>query len=253
MTTREGGHYDLWFYDISRGTRTRLTFEESSEQIFNPIWTPDSSRVTFRSLRERPLNLFWIPSDFTGKEERLTASVNLQLPNSWSPNGKVLAFSERSHGTGWDIWMLPVGEERKPWSFLQGPYHEAGAMFSPDGRWVAYVSNESGRSQVYVRPFRGPGGKVLISTDGGYYPRWASDGTELFYRSGNQMLAVEVATKPTFRAHKPRVLFEGQYSRDYDVDSDGQRLMVKEGRSAPTQLNVVLNWFDELNRLAPAN
>ncbi len=132
-------------------------------------------------------------------------------------------------------------------------------MFSPDGHFLAYVSDESGRREVYVQPYPGPGGKLTISTDGGQEPVWSADGRELFYRNGNQMLAVAIRTEPTFSAGKPRLLFEGNYQLDavghpfYDVSPDGQRfLMVRpKGGGAPTQLYVVLNWGEELKRLAP--
>jgi len=135
-------------------------------------------------------------------------------------------------------------------------------MFSPDGRWLAYASDESGRQEIYVRPFPGPGGKSQISTEGGTEPVWARNGQELFYRNGDKMMAAAVETKPVFAAAKPKLLFEGHYETavfvfepNYDAASDGKRfLMVKasEQESALTQLNVVLNWSDELRRLVPA-
>jgi serine/threonine-protein kinase len=134
--------------------------------------------------------------------------------------------------------------------------------FSPDGRWLAYVSNESGRYEIYVQPYPGPGGKWQISTEGGTEPAWNYNGRELFYRCGNKMMAADIATQPSFAAGKPRMLFEGPYERspatspNYDVSPDGQRfLMLKSaetGESAPTQINVVLNWFEELKRRVPA-
>ena len=146
--------------------------------------------------------------------------------------------------------------------FLRTPFAEGGAKFSPDGRWLAYVSDESGRAEVYVQPYPGPGGKWQISIEGGTEPIWNRNGRELFYRSGTKMMAVETTTQPSFSAGKPRVLFEGQYvlavfpgmDLTYDVSADGQRfLMVKETGQAtsPTQINVVLNWFEELKRRVP--
>ena len=135
-------------------------------------------------------------------------------------------------------------------------------MFSPDGRWLAYVSNESGRYEIYVQPFPGPGGKRQISTGGGIQPIWARNGQELFYRNGNRMMAVEITTDPTFSPGTPSLLFEGNYLSGiaflpyYDITPDGQRfVMIQEGwtDSAPTQINVVLNWFEELKRRLPSN
>jgi hypothetical protein len=157
--------------------------------------------------------------------------------------------------------MLGLPGDRKPRPFLQTPANEGGPIFSPDDHWLAYVSDESGRQEIYVRPFPGPGGKIPISTDGGTEPMWARNGRELFYRNGDKMMATAVETNPVFAAGKPKLLFEGHYETgigafepDYDVSPDGQRfLMIKasEQESAPTQLNVVLNWSDELRRLAP--
>jgi len=158
--------------------------------------------------------------------------------------------------------VLNLKGERKPQPFLQTPANESGGMFSPDGRWLAYESDESARWEVYVQPFPGPGGKVQISTEGGVEPVWARNGRELFYRNGDKMMVAAVETKPTFAAAKPKLLFERHYEAstppvlaNYDVSLDGQRfLMIKAGEqeSSETQLHVVLNWSDELSRLAPA-
>jgi len=173
----------------------------------------------------------------------------------------VLAFSQVDPTTGSDICVLNLKGERKSRPFLQTPANESGGMFSPDGRWLAYQSDESGRWEVYVRPYPGPGGKVQISTEGGTEPMWARNGRELFYRNGDKMMASAVQIKPTFAAAKPKLLFVRHYEAtpqsflaNYDVSPDGQRfLMIKasEQESAATQINVVLNWSDELRRLAP--
>jgi eukaryotic-like serine/threonine-protein kinase len=179
---------------------------------------------------------------------------------SWSPDGQLLAFMENNPTTGYDIWVLRLSD-RKAQPFLRTPFNESVPRFSPDGRWLTYVSNESGRYEIYVQPYPGPGGKWQISTEGGTEPTWNSNGRELFYRSGDKMMAVDIATQPSFAAGKPRVLFEGRYvptpatSPNYDVSPDGQRfLMLKPNEqeaSAPTQINVVLNWFEELKRRVP--
>jgi Tol biopolymer transport system component len=160
-----------------------------------------------------------------------------------------------------DIWVVPLQGERKPSPFLQTPFTEGAPMFSPDGRWIAYSSNESGQVEIYVQPFPGPGGKWLISIGGGAAPVWARNGRELFYRNGNKMMAVDIQTQPAFKAGNPRMLFDrpgyaiGGPRADYDVSPDGQRfLMIKESElqeTALTQINIVLNWFEELNRRVP--
>ncbi len=153
--------------------------------------------------------------------------------------------------------------ERKPQSILQTQFNELAPVFSPDGRWLAYLSDESGRNEIYVRPFpKVEEGKWQISTDGGGEPRWAPNGRELFYRtgSGGQMMAVDITTEPTFRAGSPRLLFEGSYQSGdvggafYDVTPDGQRFVMVQAQQQGTganQINVVLNWFEELKRLVP--
>jgi hypothetical protein len=189
------------------------------------------------------------------------ASENDLVPGSWSPDGQVIAFSEPDMTAGWDIWVQMVKGEHQPQPFLQTPSNEGGPMFSPDGHWLAYQSDESGQQEIYVRPFPGPGGKVPISTEGGVEPVWARNGRELFYRNGDKMMVAAFETKPTFAPAKPRLVFEGHYETglfsfhpNYDVSPDGQRfLMIKasEQESAATQINVVVNWSEELKRLVP--
>ncbi|MGH9253326.1 MAG: TolB family protein [Vicinamibacterales bacterium] len=157
--------------------------------------------------------------------------------------------------------MVSLQGERNPKPFIQTPFTESAPRFSPDGHWLAYTSNESGRPGVYVQPFPGPGGKWLISTDGGAEPIWSRNRRELFYRNGDKMMAVGVETEPTFKAATPRMLFErcgyGTGSRNYDVAPDGQRfLMLKqpaEETATPPQIVVVKHWVEELKRLVPTN
>jgi eukaryotic-like serine/threonine-protein kinase len=257
----------IWLYDLSRETTTRFTFEGNYN--LNPIWTPDGKRIAFESNKEGPPDLFWQLADGSGGLERLNTSENIQVPKSWSPDGQLLAFLEVNPTTGFDIWMLRMGDAspgsgqvRKAQPFLRTPFNETLARFSPDGRWLAYISDESGRYEVYVRPYPGPGGKSQISRDGGTEPVWNRNGRELFYRNGNKMMAVEIAIQPGFTAGTPRMLFEGPYEPppvplpNYDVSPDGQRfLMIKpseQEQAAPTQINVVLNWFEELKRRVPS-
>jgi eukaryotic-like serine/threonine-protein kinase len=251
----------IWLYDLSREALTRLTFEGSSNQA--PSWTPDGKRIAFQSNKEGPLNIFWQLADGSGGLERLTTNEDTQIPGSWSPDGQLLAFIQLfSGGTEKEneIWVLRLND-RKTQPFLQTQSNAYVLRFSPDGHWLAYVSNESERFEVYVQPYPGPGGRWQISTEGGREPVWNPNGRELFYRSGNKVMAVEIATQPSFSAGKPRMLFEGRYvlgqaiTTNYDVSPDGQRfLMVKpaeQEQAPPTQINVVLNWFEELKRRVP--
>jgi len=256
----------IWLYDLSRETLTRSTFEGT--QNYNPLWTPDGKRIAFESNRAGPINIFWPLADGSGGFERLTTSEYLNAPMSWSPDGRLLNFIGIDPTTGVDIWVLRMGDPpagsgqvRKAQLFLQTPFNENTSRFSPDGRWMAYISDESGRNEVYVQPYPGPGGKWQISTEGGTEPVWNPNGRELFYRSGDRMMAVDIVTQPGFVAGRPRMLFEKRYEAapapivNYDVSPDGQRfLMIKpvdQEEAAPTQINVVLNWFEELKRRVP--
>jgi serine/threonine-protein kinase len=255
VTSSEAGD-NIWLYDLARETLTRLTFEGRTDA--NPIWTPDGRRIAFASSRTAGRNVFWQPADGSGGVEQLTEFSDYQHTlGSWSPDG-VLAFEELNPATGRDIWVLRLSD-RKAQPFLHMPFDEAAPAFSPDGRWLAYASDETGRYEIYVQPYPGPGGKSQISTEGGTEPVWAHDG-EIFYRQENKIMAVGTKTQPTFSAGNPKVLFEGRYVRtqqtqpNYDVSRDGQRfLMVKasEQTEAATQINVVLNWFEELKRRVP--
>jgi eukaryotic-like serine/threonine-protein kinase len=252
----EEGDGQIWVYDLGRDTLSRLTFEGGTN--IDPVWTPDGKRIVFKGARNR---LFWQPADGSAGAEVLTSSelAGNNVPGSWTPDGQVLTFMEINPNTGYDIYTLSL-KDGKPQPFMQTSALETAPRFSPDGHFIAYNSDESGRTEVYVRPYPGPGGKWQISTEGGTEPVWNPKGRELFYRSGNKMMAVDVTTQSTFSAGKPKMLFEGPYVPtprsfpDYDVSPDGQRfLMLKadEQAQAPTQINVVLNWFEELKQKVP--
>lgn len=207
--------------------------------------------MVYRIYKTGTWNLCSKPTDGSGSEERLTTSNDGQLPTSFSPDGKLLAFFDDNPTTGLDVWLLPLEGERKPQPFLQTGWDEGTAQFSPNGHWLAYVSDQSGTSQVYVQPYPGPGRSWQISTDGGYHPQWNPKGRELFYRNGNRTMVVDVTTSPTFRVGKPRVLYEGP---EGEVSRDGQRFLSLQavGPEQPErQINVVLSWTEELKRLVP--
>jgi serine/threonine protein kinase len=212
------------------------------------------------SAPEGQIKLVWQSADGSGGPEPLTTGTgeNLRSPSSWSPNGQ-LAFVETAPTTGADIWMLQLSDH-KAQPFLRTAVNESAPQFSPDGRWLAYMSDASTRFEIYVQPYPGSGGKRQISTNGGTEPVWNRNGRELFYRSGNKMMAVDITTEPGFTAGKPHMLFEGPYQQavtlpNYDVSPDGQHfLMLKsteQAQAVPTQINVVLNWFEELKQKVP--
>jgi eukaryotic-like serine/threonine-protein kinase len=253
---------DIWVFDLARGSLTRLTFEGINHVS---QWTPDGKRMVFRSIREGIDNLYWKSADGGGAEEQITHGEKSVSLSSISPDGKLAFYSENNPGTQNDLWMVPLEGERKPGPILQTPFAEDVPKISPDGRWMAYVSNESGRAEVYVRAFPGPGGKWQISTEGGGEPLWARNGRELFFWSGDKFMDVEITTQPSsqvFQAGAPRLLFAGKFLRHggilepaYDVSPDGQRFLmlkpIEQQEEALTRINVVLNWFEELKQKVP--
>ena len=252
---------DIWVINADRGTRTRLTSDPGADR--HPLWIPDGTRITFSSNRGGGTNsLYWMAADGSGSAERLTESQSNQGATSWSSDGATLAFYDV--GSTYDIYTLIPGEE--PVRFQQTAFRERGPTFSPDGRWLAYSSNETGRDEVYVTPYPGPGGTTVVSTTGGRSPRWTADGRELFYRNGDEMLVVAMETEPSLQVGTPQALFAGSFVREqsnqgahnYDVARDGQRFAMMEtvGQTnaedaAPPQITVVLNWFEELTARVP--
>ena len=254
LVRSSGADRDIWVNDLERGGFTRVT---SAGNNVNAIWTPDGKRVVYSSgLPEK--NLFWKPADSSGPAQRLTTSANSQFAGSFSPDAKLMAFAELDPAQNSDIWLLPfdAGSPGRPRSFLQTPFSESNPIISPDGHWIAYQSNESGRFEIYVQPFPEGGKRWQVSNEGGVQPLWAKNGRELFYRNWNKTMAAGVSFQPEFKAATPVLLFEGNYEivAGFDVAPDGRFLMMKgpEQESAPTQLHLVLNWFDELRRRAPA-
>jgi serine/threonine-protein kinase len=235
----QGGNEDIWVYDIPRGTLNRVTFSPGRDA--SPIWNPDNRRLTYNSIsvKSGSMEILQAPFDGSGSEERLldAGAANAQA-RSWHPSGKWLAYDLAG-----DIHVLPLTGDRKTQPFVTTEFVEAFPAFSPDGHWIAYQSDETGRSEIYVRAFPGPGGKSQVSTEGGARPRWSTDGKQLFFRVGPQMFAAPVTPGPTFAAAVPRVLFEGQYPPPYDIAPDGRFLMVRDEQLADRpQLRFVLNW-----------
>ena len=192
----DAANANLWVYDIARATSTRFTFGFDNQ---SPIWTPDGHRVTFNTTRTQPSSIFWQASDGTGQAERLTTSEHSQHPISWSPDGKILALMEANPATGWDIFVLSLDGDRTPKPFLQTNFNERAPEFSPNGRWIAYYSDESGQDEVYVRQFPSAEGKIQVSTGGGEISVWNPNGEELFYHNGDKMMVVDDSTRDLSR------------------------------------------------------
>jgi Tol biopolymer transport system component len=207
-------------------TLTRLTF--GGDDNLYSAWAPDGKKVAFSSNREGPISIFWQPSDGSGSVERLTTGENTDYPSSFSPDGQLLVFTDANPSTGFDIWILRLND-RKTQPFIQASYNQGGARFSPDGHWLAYISDESGRYEVYVQPYPGPGGKYQISTEGGTEPVWNRNGKELFYRSGDKMMTVEVTTQPNFLGREDK----GAVRRTVCAVSSGYHAFLRRIRRWP--------------------
>ena len=250
------GAINIWLMELARGTASRFTFEQTTD--FAPIWSPDGSRIVFASLRDGPPNLLQKVSNSAGNEDMLLKSFIPKLPYDWSRDGRFIIYGVIDPRTSWDLWVLPLDGDRTPVPFLQSEFDERQAQFSPNGKWVAYTSTESGTVEVYVRPFPAAAGKWQVSTGGGEQPRWRRDGKELFYLSADhKLMALEVNTEgPTFGHHAPSALFvtrvggidtPGDY---YAVTADGQRFLLNNlvEEAAHTPITVVLNWNANLKR-----
>jgi Tol biopolymer transport system component len=243
--TIEGPSWGIWILELERGTLTRLTLENDNR---DPHWTPDSQRVVYTSFRNGRYGIYEKAADGSGSEEQLTTGEYTQGPESWSPDGRDMTFGQWSPETQSDLWVLPRpdGAAGEPRLLVGTRFSEGGSAFSPDGGWLAYESSESGRFEVYVQPYPGPGGRVQVSTDGGEGPIWAPSGRELFYRSGDKMMVVPIQVRPSFKAGSPRVLFEGRYlhtGQDYDVSPSGDRFYLIQEGPAPTEIRVVQDWL----------
>jgi len=249
------GNLDLWIYESTRGIPTRFTSNQGIDA--RPTWSPDGSRIAFMSLREGHSDLYQKRSSGASAEEPILVSEITKYPTDWSPDGRFLLYLAFDARTNLELWVLPMGGDRKPYPFMKTTFGVSHGQFSPDGRWVAYSSNESGKWEVFVAPFPGPGGNWQVSTAGGSEPRWRRDGKELFYLAPDgKLMAVDVKESPTFEADVARPLFQTRPRQhissgdlfSYDVSADGRRFLVNTdvGDETSTPLIAVLNWTAEL-------
>ncbi|PYS23239.1 MAG: hypothetical protein DMG11_25670 [Acidobacteria bacterium] len=249
------GNLDIWLINTVRGMPTRFTFDPAFDQ--RPVWSPDGSRVAFDSNRKRIFNLYWKLASGAGGDELLLESEQNKAAYDWSFDGRFLLFRSIDPQTGDDLWVLPISRDKKPFVFLKTPFDERDGQFSPDGKWIAYQSNESGRFEIYVQPFPGPGGKFQISTSGGTQPRWNKNGKEIFYLSlDSKMMAASVklsADGQSLEVGTATSLFPvriaggpvpGLNKQQYAVSPDGQRFLVNldvdEGATSP--ITIIYNW-----------
>jgi serine/threonine-protein kinase len=249
----EGKRTDIWVQQLDRGAFTRVTTEAANSF---PVWGPDATRLTFSSDRDGPMNVYVTAADGSGTPERLWRSPQWQRPGSWSSDGKTLAFVQSHPGTGQDLWLYRPAATPSP--ALQTVSLEGGGLLSPDGRWLAFVSDVSGRYEVYVRDLVGSARQFQVSVAGGAEPVWARDGRELFYRTGERMM-VATFDRAAGRIAPPRILFEDAYIQslgpfpNYDVTADGREfVMVKPVIAAGERaMHVLIGWTERTWPRAP--
>jgi serine/threonine-protein kinase len=266
MNIYDGTQHDVWLYEWERDTISRFTFDSENDLV--PIWAPDGRAIAFASARaDKTPNLYLQPVDGAGATVRLTQSRNMQTPNAWHPSGTSLVFEEQTVAGGTDLMLLPLETDPttswkpgKPTVLLGSPAVESDATFSPDGRWLAYSSNDSGRFEVYVRAFPGSAGQWQVSTGGGRFPVWSRTVNHLFYRAADlKLMVTEFVADDSFRAGKPRAwsarLDDRGPNRSFDLHPDGKRFAVLRSlapEAKRTHISFIFNFADELRRIAPA-
>jgi Tol biopolymer transport system component len=250
VVVRGDDQHDIWLYELGRNIWNRFTTDGNCEF---PLWTADGSRLTYDTDRTNTVSIEWKRVDGSGAPETIVpgAFARRSFPFSWSPDGLLAFVSVRP---AQDIYTVRPGSGIEPTAFVATPFVEGAPMFSPDGHAIAYVSSETNRNEIHLRPFPGPGEKLVVSTGGGNEPVWSPTGRELFYRVGNALMAVDVTTTPQLKVGTPHRLFEQRYEPSISLYAnystiDGQRfLMIKRTDQDDARINLIVNWFDQLKR-----
>ena len=239
---------DVWVHELDRGITSRLTTVPPLNNM--PVWSPDGRTIVFATARNGGLDIYQRPANGAGSDQPLVSLSGqpVVIPSDWSRDGRFLTYYRTDPKTRLDTWVLPFEGDQKPFALLQSDFNESQGQFSPDAKWIAYISDQSGTPQVYVQSFPKPTEQQQISTNGGSQPRWRSEGRELFYLSADgKLMVVQVKTGDTFVAGSPQALFSTQLPRgalrqSYDVSADGQRFLLYEPlENAGSAVNVVVN------------
>ena len=255
LEARVEGNLDIWVRDRASGVNTRLTFTDGNDG--SPVWSPSGDQIAFFSRRrDGNADIYVKSADGSGEAKAVVSTPLDEWPSGWSPDRDYLLYHTRESKTRLDLWYLKLsgensGGERVP--FLQTPFDEKAGQFSPGGRFVAYSSDESGRFEIYVRPFPEGTGKWQVSRNGGSHPRWGKGGRELFYVSGDKLISVPVTLDANFSAKSPVSLFQdrflaaGTFAPPYDVSADGRSFLVREliEEAQEPVIRVVQNWYEE--------
>jgi len=263
LTVLKDGNFDIWVYDLERGVPTRLTFHDAPET--EQVWSPDGRFLVFSSGRAGADNLYRKRADGSGEEERLTTSDAPMWPNAWSSDGRTIAITAQGPSGNFDVTMLSLADKKME-PLVNSNFRESDPSISPDGRWFAYSSSESGRLEVYVRPYPSGAGRWQVSDNGGAFPRWSGSGRELFYRVDDGLMSASIeGVGDSLRTGKPTRLFTGAFRggatgiaiggntfADYDVSANGQRFVMFPASDSDSTsrgiVTLVTPWFDELKR-----
>ncbi|MFN0159259.1 MAG: protein kinase domain-containing protein [Bacteroidota bacterium] len=258
VAVQSGRDFDIWVYDIQRNTMSRLTFGGSNR---SPVWSPDSRRIAYSNNTAGPggtsgrSRVVILQADGSGAQEEIPFLHDRTYLSCWSRDGSMLFGTVPQQGMGWDLWLIPLTGDRTPKVLLSTKFDEAFASLSPDGKWLAYLANETGSSQVYVRPFPQGSGKWQISVNGGNKVDWSEDGRTLYFGTPSEIMFVSIVGTHTLTTGQPQVLIRDypwlnvESAISYDIAPDGKHILVAKPRDEEKlqQINVVMNWFDEIN------
>ena len=246
--TLQGSSFDVWVYDLGRGTLTRASFGGDD---YRPHWSPDGRMLGYDSSKSGQQQVYVKRGVEQGAEAAMTDGPENKEFYGWTPDGHEIIFGRQNKDTGWDLYAAGVEGDHKPRPLVVGPFNQNEAQLSPDGKWLAYVSDESGEPEVFVQAMKDPGTRAQVSSEGGTDPRWAHAGDELLFRSNRRVMSVKLSPGGALSLSKPVLLFEDKKDwNGYDVASDGRLVVARnaEDKGSGTQINVVLHWFEELKK-----